>query len=121
MPITTLPDAPNRTTGYETFVTKVYPWIRSYVLFTSESNSLATTVNSSETVAYSNKPSSLSDANDAATEANYNGDWSSLTGAANVPYVVSNEGSLWNLSVDILDITASEPGVTSDWILIGSS
>lgn len=52
-----------------------------------------------------------------ASSANYQGEWSTLTGAYNKGISVSNDGAFWRLNVDLMDITASEPsGSNSDWV-----
>jgi len=43
------------------------------------------------------------------------GRWADQTGAASIPTAVYHSGTYWVLMADIADITASEPGVTSDW------
>lgn len=49
--------------------------------------------------------------------ANYKGDWSSLTGALNVPSIVSHAGQRWNLLSNLADVTTSTPGVGAEWEL----
>lgn len=49
--------------------------------------------------------------------ANYKGVWGDQTGAATIPATYEHEGGVWLLLQDIPDITASEPGVSSDYLL----
>lgn len=49
--------------------------------------------------------------------ANYKGAWSSLTGALNVPALVSHSGQRWNLLSNLANVTTSEPGVGAAWEL----
>ncbi len=53
--------------------------------------------------------------NNAASTVNQQGNWSSLTGAAAMPFAVFHNGTPWVLLNALADITTSEPGVTSDW------
>lgn len=48
---------------------------------------------------------------------NYKGTWASLTGALNVPATVTHAGATWSLINNLADVTASEPGVTADWVI----
>ena len=57
-------------------------------------------------------------ANNAASAANFVGIWSNLVGALNVPASVEHEGAIWILLNNLVDVTTSEPGVTSDWLLL---
>ncbi len=52
----------------------------------------------------------------AALSANLKGEWSAQTGAAAKPYNVIHSGLVWMLVNDLADVTASEPGVTADWL-----
>jgi len=49
------------------------------------------------------------------------GEWSTLTGALNVPSSVLHNGSYWMLLVNVADVTATEPSVTGDWSKIGGA
>lgn len=46
--------------------------------------------------------------------------WSDLTGAASVPLVTYHSSSYWVLLNNLADVTASEPGVTTDWLKLGT-
>lgn len=60
--------------------------------------------------------SNASDVSDAALAgANYQGLWSSLTGAASKPFSVKHNGKFWALNTDLADITAKEPSVDIEW------
>lgn len=53
--------------------------------------------------------------------ANLKGYWDNQTGAAAVPYAVIWSSQVWMLTVDIPDVTLSEPSVgNTDWITIAS-
>lgn len=51
--------------------------------------------------------------------ANFKGAWSALSGALNLPAAVYHDGGNWALLNDLADVTASEPGVSADWVEIG--
>jgi hypothetical protein len=49
--------------------------------------------------------------------ANFAGAWSGLTGALNIPASVSHSDKVWVLTVNLADVTASEPASgNSDWV-----
>jgi hypothetical protein len=50
--------------------------------------------------------------------ANFKGEWALLTGVLNMPSSVSHNNAIWNLLVNLPDVTASEPSLSnSDWFL----
>lgn len=53
--------------------------------------------------------------------ANFYGAWLDQTGAANVPYSVVHADNIWILVNDLANVTTSEPGVSADWISIGTT
>ena len=53
--------------------------------------------------------------------ANFKGEWSSLTGAINKPSSVFHNGAFWVLLNDLVNVAASQPGVTSDWLVCGGA
>jgi len=58
----------------------------------------------------------------AASSANFVGAWSGLTGALNIPASVSHSGSIWNLNVNLANVTTSEPAsANGDWTVSGFS
>lgn len=60
----------------------------------------------------------LDSTNTFAAIANSKGNWSNLTGALAVPASVYHNGENWQLLNDLTDVTASEPGVSSDWVML---
>lgn len=54
----------------------------------------------------------------AVSQTNFIGLWSAQTGAKTVPCSVYHLGSFWALTSNIADITAKEPGVATEWVLI---
>lgn len=55
----------------------------------------------------------------AVASANFKGNWSSLTGALNIPATVYHSGEYWNLLANVADVTAHTPGVSANWALLG--
>lgn len=51
----------------------------------------------------------------AAAAANYKGNWSTLTGALNMPASVRHNGNYWALNADLADVTTATPGVSASW------
>lgn len=120
--ITTLPDAPQRQDAPAVFVAKADAWVAALGDFTGEANAQADyndnnaiAADASATAAASSAAEAANSALVSAAAANFQGAWSSLTGAANKPFSVSHNGSNWQLLNDLADITTSEPGVTADW------
>jgi len=55
------------------------------------------------------------------SNANFVGNWSDQTGAANVPYSVAHNSNNWQLLIDVADVTASEPSTSnSEWKIVNS-
>lgn len=52
-------------------------------------------------------------------QANFKGDWSSLSGAVNKPASVRHNGVYWMLLNNLANITTSQPGVSADWAVVG--
>lgn len=42
-------------------------------------------------------------------------DWSSMTGAVSLPFIVEHASEYWALSENISDVTAEEPGISEKW------
>jgi len=59
-------------------------------------------------------------ANIAIAASNFKGNWSSLTGALNIPASVYHNSKYWALILNLANVTLSEPGVSSDWVEIGA-
>lgn len=84
----------------------------------TEMNAVAVEVNTNAVTATAQAESATASAASALAAANYKGAWSGLTGAANVPYAVSHNGYYWQLTSNLADVTAKEPGVDAEWLLI---
>jgi len=99
-------------------------------LFVTEANALETNVNAKEAtasaaavdaanqvaLATTQAGIATASANSAAASANFKGEWSTLTGALNIPASVSVSGVVYMLLQNIADVTASNPTSTpADW------
>ena len=116
--ITPLPDPPQRTDPTN-FATKADAFLGALPTFATEANALATTVNGYKTDAETAQAAAEAAQAVAQTSANFKGNWSDQTGAAAIPYSVYHEGNYWQLVSNLADVTASEPGVTAAWKIIG--
>lgn len=112
MPITPLPDPPERGETESTFVTKANAFIGALPTFVTETNALAVTVaadkDATETAA-AIAPASIA-------AANFKGNWSDLTGALTVPASVYHLDKYWTLASDLADVTAKTPGTDVEWL-----
>lgn len=53
--------------------------------------------------------------------ANFKGNWSSLTGALNMPASVYHNERMWALTQNLANVTTATPGVSSAWVSVKSS
>lgn len=56
-----------------------------------------------------------------AAQANFKGDWSAQTGSLSKPASVRHNGAFWALLNNLADVTASQPGVSADWAVVGGA
>jgi hypothetical protein len=120
MAITPLPSAPLISDSPAQFNSKAFAWVDSLGNFVTEANAQASQVNADASNA-------ATDANDAeaaslaaVAAANYKGEWSTLTGALNIPASVSHNGAVWVLTENLADVTGDEPGAGSPsaWLIV---
>ena len=52
--------------------------------------------------------------------ANYKGQWSTLSGALNVPASVWHQGRYWGLLSNLANVATAQPGVHASWAAVGS-
>lgn len=126
--VTQLPSAPQRIDAPGTFIVKADSWVAAIDQWTTEVNTLSTEVNTLATNAETSAQSSASSATGASDSeaaalatANFVGEWSTLTGALNIPASVRHDDKWWQLLSDLADVTLSEPGVTADWVEVAPS
>lgn len=126
--ITDLPPAPQRSQPAD-FVVKADAHVASLTGFVDETNIVIDEINTtqgeinssesnaatSEANAATSAAASANSALNSAASANFKGNWSDQTGAANKPYSVGHNGATWLLLNDLADVTTSEPSITSDW------
>lgn len=125
--ITPLPTPPSRQDPAN-FSTRADSFLGSLPAFVAEANALAVTVgNNTDTAVQQALDANAykADAEDAAAiqlaTANFVGNWSAQTGAAQLPRSVRHLGVFWALLNPLADITTSEPGITADWASINAS
>ena len=130
--ITALPPAPQRVDSPADFTSKADAMVAALAEFVDDTNTIGDYVegravdsddsatlasgyaaNSAASAAQSANSATLS-----ASSANFKGAWSSLTGAASIPFSVYHDNEFWQLINNLADITTSEPGVTGDWVRI---
>lgn len=125
MSITPLPTPPSRQDPAN-FASRADQFLGQLPTFANEANALALDVNNKQitatnaaNTATSAATTATNAANTATASSNYKGEWSTLSGALNIPASVSHNDSLWNLKVNLADVTLSEPTTAnSDWMLI---
>lgn len=115
--ITTPPDAPIRQQA-STFSSRFAAFLAWLVSFVSELIALVSWMNGTAGTVQTNADAAASAAAAATAAANYKGAWPSLSGALAIPASASYSSKVWMLLNDIPDVTASEPGVSADWIVL---
>lgn len=118
--ITQLPPAAQRLDAPANFPVIADAHVVSLTTLVNEANIMGPEVNALANQAELDAASAASNGTAAEANAGFSGSWSSLTGVLNRPATVSHNSSDWRLLVDLVDVTTSEPGVTSDWIEINN-
>lgn len=116
MTIDALPSAPLPTDSAATFNSKAFALVAALNTFVTETNALETNVNAKEASTNAAAVVAASAAASAVAAANFKGEWSTLTGALNIPASVSHGGVVWVLNNNLTDVTATTPGVSSSWL-----
>ncbi|MFC0708438.1 hypothetical protein [Azorhizophilus paspali] len=124
--ITALPEAPQRNNAAADYATKADAFAAALPSLVEEINESAEFIEERAAVAESSAESAQEAAKtallarDAAQAgANFKGAWSSLTGPLGLPATVLHNGQIWSLLTNLPNVTASEPGVTDDWLVQG--
>ena len=130
--ITTLPPEPQRIDSPADFTVKADAWVAALGVFTGEANTQADFNNATASATEASSVTSAGFAADSAASASqsassatlsassagFEGLWSSLTGAASIPFSVYHVDEFWQLINNLADITLSEPNVSGDWVRI---
>jgi hypothetical protein len=115
MAITPLPTPPTRT-DRANFRSRADAFLAALPDFGTEANALATEVEGYKDDAETAQIAAEAAGASAVAAANFEGNWSDLTGALNVPASVLHSGQFWMLLDNLLDVTASEPDESNtDW------
>lgn len=116
MTIDALPSAPLPTDNTATFNSKAFALVAALNTFVTQANTLETNVNTKESSVAANATSAANSALAATGAANFKGEWSTLSGALNIPASVSYSGKVWILTANISSVAAEVPGVSTKWI-----
>lgn len=127
MPVTPLPTPVPSRNDPANFSARADAFLGALPTFAGQLNTLEVNVNQRETNATTQANAAetaraLADtsASVASAAANFRGNWSSLTGALNIPATVAHQGYIWMLLSNVANITTSEPGVSSNWITVSA-
>lgn len=104
MSITPLPPAPAVTDTTSEFNTKAFNFVAALPTMVSEINAFAPDVEAA-----------AAGSTAVIAAANYKGEWSSLSGALNIPASVSHNNEVWLLTANIANVALKEPGVDPVW------
>jgi hypothetical protein len=119
-PITTLPAAPNRNDP-DNFSTEADAFVAALPALVTETNAAGVYTADQATAAAADAATAAVAETAAVGAANFAGAWSGLTGALNIPASVSHSDEVWILTVNLADVTSSEPvSGNSDWISVSS-
>ncbi|MEJ5030009.1 hypothetical protein WH303_12670 [Comamonas sp. MYb69] len=106
----------------ENFTTQMAPWggdvkavAESAKTNAEYSNERAVNANTSAETAAARLADVQTAANGAFAAANYKGEWSTLTGALNVPATVTHLGRLWYLKLNLANVTSQAPALGSTY------
>lgn len=114
--MTTLPTAPLPTDDTATFNTRAFALVAALGAFVTEANALEVAADADAASASANAVSAASSALAATGAANFKGEWSTLTGALNIPASVSHNGVVWILKANLANVTTASPGVSAQWL-----
>lgn len=104
-------------TDFGTFNTDYAQFVTDFATIAGSVSAASTSeANAAASATESQNASSISQSN-----ANYVGDWVDQTGALNIPASLRHNNAVWQLAVNLPDVTASEPSATNtDWFLISN-
>jgi hypothetical protein len=114
--MTVLPTAPLPTDDTATFNTRAFALVASLAGFVTQANALEVAVDADRVSAAASATSATSSSLAATGAANFKGEWSTLTGALNIPASVSHNGVVWVLKANLANVTTATPGVSAQWL-----
>lgn len=131
--ITPLPVPPVRGDAPADFAAKADAFVAALVPFVGQVNSSAAFVDGRASAADISAAASAGSAttadqsridaqlarDTAQAVANFKGAWSSLSGPLNIPATVLHKDQIWLLLQSLASVSASEPGITADWLVQG--
>lgn len=116
MTIDALPSAPLPTDNTATFNTKAFALVAALNNFVTQANAMEAAVDADAVTSSAAATTAASAAASAVAAANFKGEWSTLTGALNIPASVSHNGVVWVLKANLANVTTATPGVSSSWL-----
>jgi hypothetical protein len=116
MTIDALPSAPLPTDNTATFNSKAFALVAALNTFVNQANALGIAVDADAVSAAADSITAANASLAAVGAANYKGEWSTLTGALNIPASVSHNGGVWVLKANLADVTTAVPGVSNQWL-----
>ncbi len=116
MTIDALPSAPLPSDTSAVFNTKAFALVAALNTFVTQANALGVAVDADAVSAAADAITAANASAAAVGASNYKGEWSTLTGALNIPASVSHNGGVWILKANLANVTTAEPGVSSQWL-----
>ena len=112
---------PVRTQDQSTFSQNTADMLEYIQTYVPENNTLGAWMNTTATQVENDATTVVTYANSASSAANYAGEWSTLSGAQNIPLSVSHNGVVWLLKANTADITLIEPSYSSsEWLPVST-
>lgn len=125
--IAALPTPPLRSDPAN-FATRGDAFLGALPTFATQVNAVAAEVNGNAVSAASSATTATTKAADAQSAqsialaiANYKGEWSSLSGALNIPASVSKDGLFYALVSNTANVAGVTPGVSAQWVVTGGT
>lgn len=116
MTIDALPSAPLPTDNTATFNTKAFALVAALNNFVTQANAMEAAVDADAVTSSAAATTATNASASAVAAANFKGEWSTLTGALNIPASVSHNGVVWVLKANLANVTTATPGVSSSWL-----
>lgn len=123
--ISNLPPVPSRgvpstfSTLFEAFLTALKDTFVGQVnTVAGEMNTVALEAATSAATAQGAAASAQAAATASLAGSSFKGNWSSLSGALNMPASVAHGGRLWLLNANVADVATKTPGVASEWTVM---